>query len=1334
MLSVSSAFKQAEQADVNQVAAKLFLVLGNYASSSAYGSSASASSSASNYPAAGAIDGDRTEINIGPSSGADNDIGLSSWQSSVAPDTTPQTLTVDFGVARTITRLKLYHRDSHALKSFKFSYSSNNITYTDFAATTDVGGAPTLFTTTKKVDTIDFPAITARYIKLTISHTDVALDAANVIELEAYRVVEISDRVLSAAVDRSRDYKLANPLASTLKLVCDNSDRFFSFDHVQTTAEAALGFVNSELKPNIGVIAEYGFAYGGGTPELATIFVGYLDRLTLDPANRQATLEFRDAMKVLLNQTVSSKLKTSVDISTAMQYALNLANISNWEMSLDSTGLTLDYFFISNQSIASTIRDLTQGAGDAIFYFDENGIATFKTFLGSTPQQQTITSESDFEAGTILTNIDTKSTPGQINRKWFLVDDFADNNFNLNPAWTNRIAPQYHTDDLEADFEAGTVLTNIDSTSNPGTIGREWFLIDDFSDGDFTNNPAWTPTPPGTDGYGGSWFVSSGQLIAKVYATNDKTIRTPFGNAVGTWETKFKVTESSALYKNKFQFFFIANAYRPAGYYSGIYVSDTFYNGYYVEVIQLGSSGATFNLYRSDGIAISNQVQLATANPSCVESNQNTIRITVAANGDIKVYLNGTLILTANDATYTTNKYLGYSVSTNYVGFSYAQFYFDDIYFSYGVNPTGSSNSTQSIFESQVIDQSAQVLSEGVFSADVTTPAGTSISFFTATSSDGSSWDSWVPIVPGNLIGSATKRYVKYRALFVCPIDFGANNANTTTPTINSVTINYTIVGWQAISQSLNYLPGTSGVKAGIDIPFNKPTGTWRAVFTCTPGAGGGSLVRMYIVTTGFDVPSGTYTDGYYVQLDQKNGRVGIYKINSSGSRTLLADVAQTINTSAHSVRMTRDTTGQLTVYFDEVQIVQVTDTTYTQVAVFSLEVDPTGDNNSATKIDDIYFSNQLDGTGAIVNVQPVYESQIIDMTAAVAILGLFDANTVTPTGTSLAFYTATSSDGITFDPYVSVVPGSQITSTVKRYLKFKVVMTEPQDSGVNADLTTPVVTDVTIHWNTAGGSQKYPQTVSFTFRYDDVLLDVEQQLTDNLGGDTSIANDVTVQAKPLLLTGNSTDTRWQGTVGTPPVNISAGSPLSVTNGQVLTYDVVISGGMDTSLMSGASPSAGAIVFAGGASGTWVFARISPTRPKLVITITASGQINDLRIVGKAFSNSNYIQAQSAQDAQSIRLYGDRPIQISNQYILNSGVASTIATRLLANYKNPTSFVSSCEVRPTFSLALGDRIRIIDDNTDMNADFIAVGVTQTIDASMTGGDATTDLTLLRVLS
>src|ERR1051326_5413354 len=107
-LPVSAQFLAASEADVNFAASRVQLVLGNYASAPAYGSTAASSGAySSDYPAAGAIDGDRTEINVGPASGADNDVGKSSWRSSGVPDNGDTvTLTITFNPSRTINRTK----------------------------------------------------------------------------------------------------------------------------------------------------------------------------------------------------------------------------------------------------------------------------------------------------------------------------------------------------------------------------------------------------------------------------------------------------------------------------------------------------------------------------------------------------------------------------------------------------------------------------------------------------------------------------------------------------------------------------------------------------------------------------------------------------------------------------------------------------------------------------------------------------------------------------------------------------------------------------------------------------------------------------------------------------------------------------------------------------------------------------------------------------------------------------------------------------------------------------------------------------------------------------
>ncbi len=974
MISVSTKFANAAASDVNKPAYKARLVLGNYASANAYGSTVTSSGDVSaDYPAAGAIDGDRTEINVGPAAGADNDIGLSSWRSSGVPDNGDVvTLDITFTEERTINRIKLYHLNGNGLKTYSLSYW-DGAAWQVFAATSDIAtGDETSIDTTGELDVVDFTELSTTKVRLLVTATDVALDKANVVELEIYRLVDITDRVKGWNVSRGRDYKLANPMSAGASLSCINTDRFFSMNHTPTTAEIAEGFVNDELRPGIGLIVEAGFdIFAGAEPEVVTVFVGTLDSLTLNSRNREATLEARDGMKALINKTDSTKLKAALDIGDAIRYMLNRSNISDFEMEVDTTTIIIDYFFADAQNTLSTVQELAQAAGDSTFYFNEMGTAIFRLYAAIISQDDVFTTEADWETGTLL-HIDTTTVPDTIRYRYSQPETWNQST----SGWT-------------VDLESGS----------------------------------------------GNTFTSDGVSVSLNSNAFNSSIHRASAFAVGEWLLPFQMT--GFFTDGLINYGLMAGSVLSTPYAPGII--QPFCSGY---VVQFDRSSLNLELFRaaSDGSLTSLGSYVS---PGIGGFGTNTIRVRRNPDGSFLVYANGTLLITAIDTTYNTSTFFG--------------------------------------------------------------------------------------------------------------------------------------------------------------------------VHVLKTGSAPASTVRF--MDSGFEVPS-----------------------NENG----------------------------------------------------------------------IWTTPTLDATAAVVAYGTVQITDVLN-------------------GGTISIESRSSPDGVTWSAWLAVGVGNQIESPVERYLQVRVII------AIDSSGSTPTVSDLIVTTMNQAGTPKYPPVpASFIFSFDSTLMDVEQSSSDSIGGDTSIINDATVQAEPLLLTGADADDVWQGTVGVPPVPVSGTDPITVTIGDVLIYSPAISGGMDTSRMSGANPAAAVIAFGAGAAGSWTFESIHPTLPVLKVVISATGTITDLRIQGKVFSNSTYFQASNAKDAASIDKYGDRQMSLSNSWIVAPTHAADVAQSLVDNYKDPVAYVPSSKVRPVYNAQIGDRVTIVDDNLDLSADYIITNLGHSASVSRGNGTADTDLTLLKV--
>ena len=57
-------------------------------------------------------------------------------------------------------------------------------------------------------------------------------------------------------------------------------------------------------------------------------------------------------------------------------------------------------------------------------------------FPGGLAGSQTVNTQAEWEAATTAVNVATEVYPGSVQRKWFKIDDFSDNNFSADPVWT----------------------------------------------------------------------------------------------------------------------------------------------------------------------------------------------------------------------------------------------------------------------------------------------------------------------------------------------------------------------------------------------------------------------------------------------------------------------------------------------------------------------------------------------------------------------------------------------------------------------------------------------------------------------------------------------------------------------------------------------------------------------------------------------------------------------------------------------------------------------------------------------------------------------------------
>ena len=756
MITTSAGFKAAQAAAVNKPRTKVFLFLGDYARLQ---TAASSTPFSADYPAAGAVNGDRTEINIGPATGADNGVGQASFKSAGIPDNGDSVyFQVSFAAAKYINYIKLYQRQNHGLSEYWIDALMDGV-WQPIAHRVTGGGAggivgpatqPAGFGNEPFGDTPfgspwppyvenEYPLtlaaidlgfdVLAAGIRVRALHTQVALDLAEIVELEAYRKIDITSRVVSWDIEKKRDFKFQNSLAYTATLVTDNSDQFFSSGYVPTDAERMAGFGNEDLISGVGINVQAGFEVNGAD-ELVDQFTGFVDDLFTDTPNRQCNITARDFTQFLLARKDYSRAKFNVLIEDCVQYILNRYGVSNYEMDVADTYRRLVVFFSNGAFGLDIIRDLAKAATDGDFFVSESGVPTFKNFASA--NEFSINSYDKWAAGTTITNVALDNPKGCIRRNyvydhfnadaldatlWNTVQDIGEN-----PIETVNIATPPETE------YALHVLANSRKNASvaPETITqKELTSVLPFSANDPVN----------------IWFdLHLANLSNAINQSNDG-IFVEIGLNTGA-DQNAVTAYGAAPVMNKVGYYLIFQQGKAGGSFEG---DST------LRIIRVNAAGT-----RTVIAHLANWGIPTTPTRYCLQKN-----------GSVwTVYAAGASILSATEtgAQITGLKYaqLAIFASTAYTLHSDATSISADVYFQnilYGYS-TGST----ATYISQIVDRGTNITAAGTFSAQYYATASGAAAFSVRFSDDGISWGAWLAVSPpADLSGysGATKRYAQ---------------------------------------------------------------------------------------------------------------------------------------------------------------------------------------------------------------------------------------------------------------------------------------------------------------------------------------------------------------------------------------------------------------------------------------------------------------------------------------------------------------------------------------------------------------------------------------------
>jgi hypothetical protein len=319
-------------------------------------------------------------------------------------------------------------------------------------------------------------------------------------------------------------------------------------------------------------------------------------------------------------------------------------------------------------------------------------------------------------------------------------------------------------------------LVNISSTASSGalvlSIATTPFVIDNFSDGNYTSNPTWTVT-------NGSFGVDGHGLYGQTNAVN--TITTPSTQSTGTWAFTFHCLDSNGAVAsrcpNGYLYFgdYLAFDYRfitiDSNNFYAIRGIVTYPSGVFELIELIKFIGGTKTILGYKGIGHTNKAR--------------TIQIDRDVNHEFKVSVDSVNVITVTDSEYVTSNLVTISGPALIPAVGVSLF----TYISSITNTYSYYNATGTLV-SPVFNTYLTTPTWGLFSSSLSSnTANTNITFNvqSATSSNGV-WGPYTLQSMDSRIDANQKQYVRFSSSF-------STNLTTVTPTFYSATLNASTTG-----------------------------------------------------------------------------------------------------------------------------------------------------------------------------------------------------------------------------------------------------------------------------------------------------------------------------------------------------------------------------------------------------------------------------------------------------------------------------------------------------------------------------------------------------------